>query len=228
MNCDVCGDFPLREMLQFYKELGSSGAAVIMATEVCLKKAFITTPFTVYVSGQSILVIESFLCFHLSVCLSLSTLTAELFDIGTEKLIKRLMTLQTSVMVKVMCQCQHQKRDFKSFLIWGSPYEIVAIGVILWHDVMTSRYVKEEVSWVLPASRCMCFHLSWDMDFLAKGLCVSGCERCVNAGAFSLLHLFHYFSFLGSTFDYMQLNLENCSSLCANLHTFCLNWFCTD
>ncbi len=46
MNCDVCGDFPLREMLQFYKELGSNGAAVIMATEVCLKKAFITTLFT--------------------------------------------------------------------------------------------------------------------------------------------------------------------------------------
>ena len=38
MNCDVCGDFPLREMLKFYKELGSTGAAVIMATEVGSEK----------------------------------------------------------------------------------------------------------------------------------------------------------------------------------------------
>ena len=36
MNADVCGDFPLQEMLNFHRTLPSTAICTMLATEVCV------------------------------------------------------------------------------------------------------------------------------------------------------------------------------------------------
>ena len=48
INCDVCGDLPLSEMVEFYHEKSPHACCVILTTEVNSKTPLTFTRFTLY------------------------------------------------------------------------------------------------------------------------------------------------------------------------------------
>ena len=112
-------------------------------------------------------------CVCLSVCLFVSALTAEPFDIGSRNLAQGLtvMISWTSSMVKVKGQGhQVKKRDFLDFVIWvsrcqtqayGVTKDSIIYGVTSWHH-MTSLH---DVTWrhrmmTQPTGRGRCSNTS--------------------------------------------------------------------